>query len=102
MRFSATKRPRIVARDNTVSVDRRTLQIDPQPGRRSCAGLQVTVRHHLDGRITITQGARLFATFSAPGEPVDATASTGVTLAKAVRSLVKRERTVHLLTTLDR
>src|SRR5712691_564518 len=59
---------RIVARDNTVSVDRRTLQIGPQPGRRSCAGLQVTVRHHLDGRITISQGARVFATFTAAGE----------------------------------
>jgi len=71
---------RIVARDNTVSVDRRALQLGPQPGRRSCAGLQVTVRHHLDGRITISQGARLFATFAANGQPVDA-------VAKAVRSL---------------
>ena len=66
---------RIVARDNTVSVDRRTLQIGPQPGRRSCAGLQVTVRHHLDGRITIGQGARVFATFTASGEPMDAAAT---------------------------
>jgi hypothetical protein len=66
---------RIVARDNTVSVDRRTLQIDRQPGRRSCAGLQVTVRHHLDGRITISQGARVFATFTAAGEPMDAAAA---------------------------
>lgn len=65
---------RIVARDNTVSVDRRTLQIGPQPGRRSCAGLCVTVRHHLDGRITISQGARLFGTFTGKGEPVDAAA----------------------------
>jgi transposase len=65
---------RLVARDNTVSVDRRTLQIGPQPGRRSCAGLQVTVRHHLDGRITISQGARLFATFTATGQPMDAVA----------------------------
>jgi transposase len=66
---------RIVARDNTVSVDRRTRQIGPQPGRRSCAGLQVTVRHHLDGRITINQGARVFATFTAAGEPMDAAAA---------------------------
>lgn len=66
---------RIVARDNTVSVDRRTLQIGPQPGRRSCAGLQVTVRHHLDGRITINQGARVFATFTAAGKPMDAAAA---------------------------
>jgi transposase len=66
---------RIVARDNTISVDRRTLQIGPQAGRRSCAGLEVTVRHHLDGRITISQGARVFATFSAAGEPMDAAAA---------------------------
>ena len=63
---------RIVARDNTVSVGGRPLQIDAQPGRRSCVGLQVTVRHHLDGRITISQGARLYATFPATGEPRDA------------------------------
>jgi hypothetical protein len=66
---------RIVARDNTVSVDRRTLQIGPQPGRRSCVGLCVTVRHHLDGRITISQGARLFGTFTATGQPLDAAAA---------------------------
>jgi transposase len=66
---------RIVARDNTVSVDRRTLQIGPQPGRRSCVGLCVTVRHHLDGRITISQGARLFGTFTATGQPMDAAAA---------------------------
>ena len=60
---------RIVARDNTISVNRRILQIDRQAGRRSCAGLQVTVRHHLDGRITISQGARALATFALE-EPV--------------------------------
>jgi transposase len=65
---------RVVARDNTISVGRRTLPINPQPGRRSCAGREVTVRHHLDGRITISQGARLFGTFTATGEPVDAAA----------------------------
>jgi transposase len=66
---------RIVARDNTISVDGRALQIAPQPGRRSCTGLAVTVRHHLDGRITISQGARRFGTFTATGEPVDAAAA---------------------------
>jgi hypothetical protein len=54
---------RIVARDNTVRVDGRPLQLGRQPGRRSCAGLEVTVRHHLDGRITICHGPRLYATF---------------------------------------
>jgi len=69
---------RIVARDNTVTLAGRALQIAPQPGRRSCAGLQVTVRHHLDGRITVSQGARLFATLTPTGEPVDAAAPVDV------------------------
>ena len=56
---------RIVARDNTVTVAGRALQISAQPGRRSCVGLEVTVRHHMDGRITISQGARVFGTFPA-------------------------------------
>jgi transposase len=66
---------RIIAPDNTVSIDRRPFQIRKQPGRRSCAGLCVTVRHHLDGRITISQGTRVFGTFTAEGEPMDADAA---------------------------
>jgi len=65
---------RIVARDNTVSLGRRVLQIAPQPGRRSCAELRVTVREHLDGRLTIAHGARSFGTYAADGRPVDAAA----------------------------
>src|SRR5437667_2008237 len=39
---------RVVARDNTVTLRGRVLQLAAQPGRRSCVGLTVTVRHHLD------------------------------------------------------
>ena len=46
---------RVVAPDNTVVVGGRMLQIERQPGRRTCAGLRVLVRQHLDGRITITR-----------------------------------------------
>lgn len=46
---------RIVAPDNTVMVAGRLLQIERQPGRRTCAGLRVLVRQHLDGRITLTR-----------------------------------------------
>jgi transposase len=63
---------RVVARDNTVSLDRRILQLAPQPGRRTCAGVTVTVRQHLDGRYTIARGAQLWGTFHATGQPVDA------------------------------
>ena len=66
---------RVVGGDNTVSIGRRVLQIAPQPGRRSCAGLRVTVREHLDGRFTITHGARCFGTYGADRRPVDAAAA---------------------------
>ena len=66
---------RVVARDNTVSLDRRILQIAPQPGRRTCAGVTVTVRQHLDGRYTIARGAQLWGTFRADGQPLDAAAA---------------------------
>jgi hypothetical protein len=46
---------RVVAADNTVVVAGGVLQIDRQPGRRTCAGLRVVVRQHLDGRITLTR-----------------------------------------------
>jgi transposase InsO family protein len=63
---------RVVARDNTVTIADRVLQIAPQPGRRSCAGLTVTVRRHLDGRFTIARGAQRLGAFAANGQPVEA------------------------------
>ena len=64
---------RVVARDNTVTIRGHVLQVAAQTGRRSCAGLRVYVREHLDGRFTITRGARHFGTFTAAGPPVRAT-----------------------------
>ena len=61
---------RVVARDNTVTMGGRALQIAAQPGRRSCVGLTVTVRRHLDGRHTITRGAQSLGTFADDGQPV--------------------------------
>jgi hypothetical protein len=46
---------RVIAPDNTVVMAGRILQIEPQPGRRTCAGLRVVVRQHLDGRLTVTR-----------------------------------------------
>ena len=60
---------RVVAQDNTVTLQHHVLQIAPQPGRRSCAGLQVTVRRHLDGRYTITRGTHRLGTFRDDGRP---------------------------------
>ncbi len=43
---------RVVAPDNTVVVAGQVFQLEPQRGRRTCAGLHVVVRQHLDGTIT--------------------------------------------------
>ena len=59
--------PRTVARDNTVSLGPRWVQIPPGRGGRSYAGCRVDVRELLDGRLLVVyQGARL-ATQPSPG-----------------------------------
>ena len=80
---------RVVARDNTVTIADRVLQIAPQPGRRSCAGLTVTVRRHLDGRFTIARGAQRLGTFAANGQPVE---TAGPMDAKSTRPQVLGKR----------
>ena len=65
---------RIVARDNTVRLDGVLLQIPKQRGRRTCAGLQILVRRHLDGRHSVWWGARRLALYDAQGHPLPAAA----------------------------
>jgi transposase len=66
---------RTVAADNTVTLDRVVLQISKQPGRRSCVGLEVIVRRHLDGRHAIWRGPQRLGVFDASGRPMDAAAA---------------------------
>jgi len=61
---------RCVGRDNTVSMDGIRFQIDKQPGRRTCSGLRVLVRRHLDNRFSIWCGPRRFGRFDTDGQPV--------------------------------
>src|SRR3989441_5895260 len=49
---------RAVGQDNVVTLDTVPLQIAKQPGRRTCAGLRVSVRRHLDGRHSVWHGSR--------------------------------------------
>lgn len=67
---------RIVARDNTVTLDRVVLQIAKQRGRRTCAGLPVLVRRHLDGRHTLWWGRRCLGRYDAAGCPLALTPTT--------------------------
>jgi len=59
---------RVVAKDNTIRIDRKVLQIEKQPGRRTCAGLNVDVRRHLDGSYSVWYGQRTLGVFSAQGD----------------------------------
>ena len=63
---------RVVGQDNTVSLERRCLQIPKQPGRRSCAGLQVCVRRHLDHCYSVWWGPRCLARFDPRGRQLQA------------------------------
>jgi hypothetical protein len=63
---------RVVARDNTVTLGRQVLQLLPQPGRRSCAGVSIIVRRHLNGTYTAWRGSQRWGVYTATGEPVPA------------------------------
>jgi hypothetical protein len=58
---------RVVSRDNVVVLDGLTLAVGKQPGRRSCSGLRVLVRRHLDGRHSVWSGRRCFGWYDAHG-----------------------------------
>jgi transposase len=63
---------RTVAPDNTVSLEGVRLQIDKQPGRRTCEGLRVLVRRHLDGGHCVWLGTRCFGHYDAGGRRLPA------------------------------
>ena len=65
--FLCFEEERVVSRDNTVSFEGRPLQLAKQPGRRTCAGLRVQVRRHLDGSYSIWRAGHCLALFEAAG-----------------------------------
>lgn len=83
---------RVVARDNTVTVGGSALQIAAQPGRRSCVGLTVLVRRHLDGRRTIMRGTQRLGTYDDAGQPMDAAAAVDAKSAPTAAWKTRRSR----------
>ena len=67
----AAEGERLVGRDNVVSFEGIALQLAKQPGRRSCAGLRVTVRRHLSGQHTVWRGPQCLGHYDAQGGPLD-------------------------------
>ncbi len=66
---------RVVGRDNTVVLDGVVLQLAKQAGRRTCAGLRVLVRRHLDGRHSVWLGSRRLGLYDARGRTVTSAAA---------------------------
>jgi hypothetical protein len=84
---------RVVAPDNTVVLGTQTLQLAPQPGRRTCARLEVVVRRHLDGRFSVWRGPQRLGLFTAAGQPVDAAAPVDGHRRPPTRRLDRRAQT---------
>ena len=61
---------RTVAADNTVVLSKVRMQIEPQPGRRTCAKAKVTVRRHLDGTHSVWRGEQLWGRYDGKGRPL--------------------------------
>jgi transposase len=61
---------RTVARDNTIQLGDRWLQIEPTGWRGSLAGCRVMVHEHLDGTLTIGYGPHVVGRYNAQGWPL--------------------------------
>ena len=61
---------RTVGKDNVVTLDALALQVAKQPGRRTCAGLRVTVRRDIHGQLSVWHGTRCFGRYDGAGQPL--------------------------------
>ena len=78
------KHRRRVARDNTVKYQRHTLQLLPDPMRRSYAGTVVEVLEGLDGRLSLHHEGRIIAAQEAPPSPASLRSRNGTSSASTI------------------
>ena len=69
---------RSVNRDNTVSFQNLSLQIERVRWRATLAGCQVTVHQHLNGTLSLTHGPQCLGRYDAQGRPLPGKASTEI------------------------
>jgi Winged helix-turn helix len=83
---------RAVGPDNVVTLEAVPWQLAKQPGRRTCTGLHVLVRRHLDGRHTVWHGARCLGLYDAAGQSLDPTGAPHPKIARPLLALGSRSR----------
>jgi len=64
------KHERVVARDNTIRLGSRLLQLEKTRFRATLAGCRVKVSEHLDGTLSVHYGPHLIGRFATTGEPL--------------------------------
>ena len=69
---------RSVNRDNTVSFQNLSLQIERVRWRATLAGCQVVVHQHLNGTLSLTHGLHCLGRYDATGAPLPTAASTAL------------------------
>ena len=69
---------RSVNRDNTVSFQNLSLQIERVRWRATLAGCQVVVHQHLNGTLSLTHGPHCLGRYDGGGTPLSAEASTAL------------------------
>ncbi|MCP4383146.1 MAG: hypothetical protein GY798_17280 [Hyphomicrobiales bacterium] len=62
---------RVVARDNTVSYNRLSLQLPQSPVRAHFVKAKVKVRKYPGGSLAVFHGPRLLARYNVEGQPID-------------------------------
>lgn len=70
------KEKRVVTNDNTVRYENRHFQIEKQQDRATYAGLEVEVRAHLDGTLSLVRGVRVIGRYDQEAKLIAKTPST--------------------------
>jgi len=67
----AIQHERVVARDNTVSLEKRVMQIEKGKWRSNLAGCRVTVYEHEDGSLSIRYGGNEVGRYTSEGKAIE-------------------------------
>ncbi|HKE89313.1 MAG TPA: ISNCY family transposase [Gemmatimonadales bacterium] len=92
---------RVVARDNTVRVGSRWLQIPPGPHGRSYAGCRVQVRELLDGRLVVLYEHTVLAGQPSPSSDFVLTPRVNAGRERELAERRRQQRTTRLTRALD-